>query len=112
MLIFYSGSRTYYIAHVMHNWPTDECVQILKNVRDAMTPGYSKILICDLILPDAGVSLRHAALDLGMMTLHSGMQRSKKQWAELVSRAGLRVEKFWMSPRGDGEGIVQAVRDN
>ena len=75
-----------------------------------MIPGYSRILLCELILPDKGVSIKEAGLDLGMLTLHSGSQRSKKQWQNLVEQAGLRVEKFWMPPR-DGDGIVQVVRD-
>ncbi|KAL9070776.1 MAG: hypothetical protein Q9157_005701 [Trypethelium eluteriae] len=105
------GARAYFLSHILHNWPTDESVQILKNIHDVMTPGYSRILICDLILPDQGVTLREAALDLGMLTLHSGMQRSKKQWRNLIERAELRIEKFWMPPK-DGDGIVQVIRDD
>ncbi|KAI9689138.1 MAG: hypothetical protein M1822_000876 [Bathelium mastoideum] len=105
------GARVYYLAHIMHNWPTDECIRILKNIHEAMTPGYSKALLCDLVLPDTGISPRQAALDLGMLTLHSGMQRSKQQWSNLAEQAGLRVEKFWMAPR-EGDGIVQLVRDD
>ena len=106
-----AGARAYFLAHILHNWPADESIRILKNLCDAMTPGYSKILICDLILPDVGVTQREAALDWGMLTLHSGMERSKKQWMELAEQAGLTVERFWMPP-GEGDGIVQLVRDD
>ncbi|KAI9700890.1 MAG: hypothetical protein M1820_006651 [Bogoriella megaspora] len=104
------GARCYYLAHILHNWPNPSCVTILSKLRGAMIPGYSRLLICDLILPDTGVSQREAALDWGMLTLHSGMQRSKRQWTQLVEEAGLTVVKFW-TPPGEGDGIVECVRD-
>lgn len=75
-----------------------------------MTPKYSKLLIADLILPNTKCPERALGLDIGMLLLHSGMQRSEKQWDQLLREAGLRVARFW-TPPGDGDGIVEAVRD-
>jgi hypothetical protein len=75
-----------------------------------MTPKYSKLLLADFILPNTECPPRALGLDIGMMVLHSGIQRSQRQWEELMGKAGLRVQKFWNAP-GDGDGIVEVVRD-
>lgn len=42
-----------------------------------------------------------------MMLALAGMERTQSQWEELLQRAGLKFEKFWLSP-GFGEGIIEA----
>lgn len=42
-----------------------------------MAPGYSKLLIHELILPDTGAAEIQARFDLVMMTFNGGMERSK-----------------------------------
>jgi hypothetical protein len=76
-----------------------------------MTPRYSRLLIADLILPNTNCPERALSLDIGMLYLHSGMQRSEKQWQELMGTAGLRIERFHKPP-GEGDGVVVAVRDD
>lgn len=71
-----------------------------------MTPGYSKILLNEYILPDYGCSMGPAIMDMNMLTLNSGMERTKKQWRELIKEAGLNVVKLWQ-PEGDTEGIIE-----
>ena len=78
-----------------------------------MKPGYSKILINDFILPNKDCPLVPAALDLYMMALHSGQERTENQWVELLQSAGLHREdiKFWLPP-GVGEGIIEVQLRN
>lgn len=73
-----------------------------------MTPGHSKLMLHELILPDQGASHFQAALDLAMMTFNSGMERSRKQWRLLLETAGFEVVKFWI-PDDDADGIVEAI---
>ncbi|KAF1998877.1 S-adenosyl-L-methionine-dependent methyltransferase [Amniculicola lignicola CBS 123094] len=50
------GARAYFLHHILHDWSDKYCHLILKNIREAMTPGYSKLLIHNLVLPDTGTS--------------------------------------------------------
>lgn len=43
------GARAYYMRSVMHDWPDEQCRQILRHLKDAMEPGYSRILINDCV---------------------------------------------------------------
>jgi hypothetical protein len=71
-----------------------------------MTPGYSKLIILDNVLPDVGATELQARLDLTMMTINSGMERSAQQFTDLLQRAGFKVVKTWSYP--DRDGIVEA----
>jgi hypothetical protein len=71
-----------------------------------MKPGYSKLLIHDLILPDTGSAEIQARFDLVMMTFNGGMERSKSQWAELLGKAGFCNIKLW--EHFDHDGIIEA----
>ena len=73
-----------------------------------MEPGYSKILLSEVILPDTGCSLLQAGLDIQMMGMHAGMERTRAQWKRLLEEEGFRIVKFWMAPGGDGQGVVEA----
>ncbi|KAK4552267.1 hypothetical protein LTR86_010437 [Recurvomyces mirabilis] len=103
------GARVYFLQNILHNWASPVCHTILSNLRAAMIPGYSKILIGNIILPEENVPLRNSGLDIAMLFLHSGAQRSEAEWRGLVEGAGLAVEKVWYPP-GDGDGIVEVMR--
>lgn len=73
-------------------------------------PGYSILLIGNIVLPEENVSLRASGVDIAMLFMHSGAQRSKREWRELVEAVdGLKVIRAW-SPPGDGDGIVEVER--
>ncbi len=74
-----------------------------------MKPGYSKILIFEWILPDVGTPLYPALLDINMLALLSGMERTTTQWKELLSSVGLEIVKFWTID-SETEGLIEAVK--
>lgn len=75
-----------------------------------MKPGYSLLLLHEMIVPETGASAFHAMLDLSMMAFNGGMERTEKQWTMLLDRAGFEVVKVWW-PKGDydADGIVEAM---
>lgn len=73
-----------------------------------MTPGYSKIVVANIVLPEMNVPIRQSGLDMAMLLLHSGQQRSASEFTRLFEEAGLEIVKIWYPP-GDGDGIVEAI---
>lgn len=98
-----SGARAYYLGYILHDYSDEMCRKILSNIVAAMKPGYSKLLIFDFILPDTGASLFPSLMDIHMLALFSGMERTKTQLTELLDSVGLEIVKFW-SMREDAEG--------
>ncbi|KAI0818265.1 putative O-methyltransferase [Xylaria sp. FL0064] len=103
------GARAYFYHHILHDWPDSRCLEILGRVKQAMKPGYSKILLHEMIMPQEGASTFYAVLDLAMMAFNSGMERTERQWEKLMEKAGLKVVRFWASAQEDGDGIAEAV---
>lgn len=74
-----------------------------------MKPGYSKLLIFEYILPDVGAALFPSLLDINMLVLLNGMERTETQWKELLSSVGLEVVKFWYNNADNNqEGLIEA----
>lgn len=94
------GARAYYVRNVFHNWPDDGCVEVMRRTAGAMARGYSKLLIFEWVLPARGVPLYPALLDVNMMALLNGRQRTAEEWAALLRAAGLKIVKIHqISPR-------------
>ena len=110
-MLTFPGARAYFLHHVLHDWADSYCLDILKHIRSAMRPGYSKLLIHELILPDTGASVYQTIFDMTMMTFNSGMERSRTQWRRLLGKAGFEIVKFWVQNE-DADGIVEAVIAN
>lgn len=102
------GARGYYLRNIFHDWPDNECILIMKNIAAAMKPKYSKLLIFEWILPAKDTPLYPALLDVNMMALLNGMERTETQWTQLLTQAGLEVVKFWEAGT-DSEGLIEAV---
>lgn len=87
-------------------------MEILAQVKAAMKPGYSKLLLHEMIVPEKGASTHHAMLDMAMMFFNSGLERTETQWRELLGAAGFEVLKVWPPLEADADGIVEAILKN
>ncbi|KAI0858483.1 S-adenosyl-L-methionine-dependent methyltransferase [Xylaria cubensis] len=102
------GARCYYFRSIFHDWPDADCIKILKNTAMAMMPEYSKLLMSEFVLPASNTPLYPALLDVNMMAVLNGMERTEAQFSALLDAAGLKVVKFW-SIAPEVEGLVEAV---
>ena len=74
-----------------------------------MEPGYSKILINEWVVPDTGSALIPALIDIQMLAVLSGMERTRTQWMELLESVGLVIVSFYTIGKGF-EDLIEAVR--
>lgn len=98
----------YLFRAIAHDWSDAECLRFLANTARAMDAGRSRLLIHEWVLPDTGASVRGAELDLLMMSLLTGMERSEGQWRRLLARAGLEVVRIWGGEDGESESVIEA----
>ncbi|KAI5865369.1 sterigmatocystin 8-O-methyltransferase [Durotheca rogersii] len=103
------GARVYFYHHILHDWPDGKCAKILAQAKAAMKPGYSKLLLHEMIVPERGASTFHAMIDITMLVFNSGIERTERQWRKLLAAAGFEVLKVWLPPEEDADGIVEAV---
>jgi hypothetical protein len=105
-----TNAKAYYLKMVLHDWPAEQCVQILSNIRSAMKPGYSRILLNEFVIPETNARDIETGLDILMMAAHGAQERREKEWKELVEQVeGLRIKKIWLV-EGQGESMVEIER--
>lgn len=72
-----------------------------------MEPEYSTLLLEDLVLPDQGASLRATSVDLLMMLMTTGVERTRSQWAALLNSSGLELVRIYGGAEGY-ESVIEA----
>ena len=88
------GAKFYYLRNILHDWPDDKCIAILRNLVPAMDKD-SRILIDDMVLPDTGVHWQATQLDLTLMAALGSVERTKEQWYALMKSAGLKILQIY-----------------
>lgn len=107
----HAGAAAYHLHSVLHDWPREDCVRILGALRTAMTPGVSRVLINELVVPPRDAHWRVTGMDLLMMVLGAVRERTEGEWRAICEEAGLRVERVWYG-NGGRESLIEAVRDD
>lgn len=73
-----------------------------------MTPGYSKVLIQDNVIPAQGASWISTASDMIMMCGFAGRERSEENFRALFASVGMKVIGIWTRAPGE-ESVVEAI---
>ena len=101
------GHDAYLLSHIIHDWDDGENATILKNVREAMKPG-GKLLIVEMVLPEGDEPHMGKMLDMMMMLVPGGEERTSAEYAELLEPNGFRVTR--VVPTDSAVSVVEAVR--
>jgi hypothetical protein len=99
------GARAYYLKMVLHDWPDAQCREILENLKSALVPGQSKILINEIVVPSTGAGWFETSVDMLMMMFHAAYERRENEWRELIEGVGLKVTKIWQC----GEAVEKLI---
>jgi hypothetical protein len=101
------GGDAYILKYILHNWDDENCVRILTNCRRAMNEK-GRILVADPVIAPGNHREWGKLLDIQMMVAVRGKERTKKEFAELFGRAGLRLVR--VVPTTSALSIVEGVR--
>jgi len=89
----------YLLMNIIHDWPDSESIQILSAIRRDM-PANARVLIIEMIVPLSAAAHPSKELDIAMMALPGGMERTQEEYAALASKSGLKLQRVvpTMSP--------------
>jgi len=82
----------YMLKNILHDWNDDQCVRILENCLRAMRPG-GKLLVIEAVLPPGNEPHLGKTMDMIMLLLLPGQERTMAEFEPVFSRAGLRVNR-------------------
>ncbi|MEV6325438.1 methyltransferase [Nocardia sp. NPDC051787] len=87
-----TGGDLYILKHILHDWNDDECVSILRCCRNAMSAG-SRLLVAETIVPPPNTPHYVWSLDMLMMAMLTGRERTREQYEQLFTAADLRLTR-------------------
>ncbi|KAI9718486.1 MAG: hypothetical protein M1828_006669 [Chrysothrix sp. TS-e1954] len=104
------GAKSYYLRDVLHDWPNVQALKILGHIREAMVYD-SVLLINENVLPEQGVSAYGAAAGMMMMSVFAAMDRTEKQFQQLIADAGMDLAAVWTpGVAANGSGTLFEVK--
>ncbi len=92
-----TGGDVYLLKHVLHEWSDEECVKILRNVRKAMSHD-GRIIVVEMLIIEDGSSSLASLLDLDMLVMHAGKERTAKEYGALFESARLKLTNVVSTP--------------
>jgi hypothetical protein len=88
------GGDAYLLKYVLHDWNDDQVVTILRNVRHT-APVDARLLVIEPLLPQDGTpALEAAIMDVAMLAVTGGRERTEDEFATLYKRAGFRLNRI------------------
>ena len=79
----------YVLKYVLHDWDDESCVRILKNCRASLKEG-GRVVVIDYLVGELGTPGLPALMDMNMLIMTGGKERSIDEFDELFEAAGLR----------------------
>jgi hypothetical protein len=99
-------AEAYVLMEVIHDWDDQHSERILRAIRRA-APSGAKLLLIEAMMPEQPVPCWTTTLDVVMLNLLGGRQRSMSEYSTLLDRCGFGQARE--IPVGAGHSIVEAV---
>jgi len=88
-----SGADVHVLKQILHDWDDERATLILDNCRRALRPN-GRVLLVEMVLPpDEAPSPAHF-IDLSMLVLLGGRERSASEFAALFEKSGFKPPRF------------------
>ena len=94
------------MKHIIHDWDDDRATAILANIGRAMKPG-GRVILIESVLATANTPDFGKLIDLEMLLVPGGRERTEQEFRDLFDRAGFRLTRLvpTQSPLSVLEGI-------
>jgi O-methyltransferase domain len=82
----------YLLKHILHDWNDEEAVTILTRCRESIRPG-GRVVVIEILLGETGEPRFGPLMDLNMMVMLTGRERTLEEYRVLIERAGFHFSK-------------------
>jgi hypothetical protein len=87
------GGDAYLLKWILHDWDDEQAIRILRNCRRAMGEE-ARLLIIETVMPERMTQgSAGACLDMHMLALTGGWERTESEYRALLARAGLQLSR-------------------
>ena len=101
------GADIHVLKQIIHDWSDKECNTILRNCHQALKPN-GKVLLVEMVIPPNNSPSMAQAMDLNMLVLLTGRERTESEYRELLAAAGFKIER--VMPTHSPFSVIEALR--
>jgi hypothetical protein len=91
------GGDAYQMRHIIHDWTDDQCHTILGHIRKVI-PKHGRLLVIEMVVEPGNAFQPAKWLDLNMLVLPGGRERTEAEYRDMYARAGFRLERVVPTP--------------
>ncbi len=92
-----TGADAYLLRWIVHDWADDEAIALLESVTNAAKPG-ARVLLVESVIPETAEFDMGKWMDVNMLVMASGRERTAAEFGELYDRAGCELEQIIPTP--------------
>lgn len=101
------GADVYFLKFMLHFMADAQAIDLLRRCREA-GHAESRVLVCELTVAAGDDRTHFTSMDLRMLILNEGRERTLEEYAALASRAGWRVASA--APTAAGPHLIELRR--
>jgi hypothetical protein len=102
------GADAHLLSGVIHDWDDERAITILTNCRKAIHRR-GRLLLVEMVVPEGSANCFSKLLDLNMLVMTRGRERTQADFEHLFNAAGYRLTKIvpTLAPQSLIEGVPQ-----
>jgi hypothetical protein len=102
-----TGADGYMMRHIIHDWDDEKSIRILKNIHRAMSAD-AKLLVVEGVIPPGNEPSFEKLLDLAMLIITGGKERTESEYRDLYTAAGFRLTRI--VPTRAGVSVIEGKK--
>ena len=84
------GGDAYIMKWIIHDWDDQKAITILRNCRNQMQSN-GKLILVDCVVPESDEPHFSKFIDLNMLVMTGGKERTQKEFEKLLTEAGFKL---------------------
>ena len=101
------GADIHVLKQIIHDWSDMECTTILRNCHQALK-AKGKLLLIEMVSPPDNSPSMAQAMDLNMLVLLTGRERTESEYRDLLAAGGFKLER--VIPTHSPFSVIEALR--
>jgi len=101
------GADLHVLKQIVHDWDDEHATRLLINCHRALNPA-GKLLLVEMVIPPDNRPSPAQPMDLNMLVMTGGRERTAEEYRGLLERAGFRLERI--IPTHSPFSVIAAMR--
>lgn len=104
-----AGGDVYVLKRILHDWDDDAAIRILRTCARALR-GPARVVVVDAVIRPGNDPDPNKALDVGMLAMLRGRERTADDFARIFTAAGLRLTQILPTPPPSTLSLIEGAR--